>query len=362
MLIRARRALESPGAASEPNVAPMGVATAAGAVPGMAGAAAPGPVVAREEWTVHRFLAAALVFTLLAACSAGREASSGSDSSAAARPRPAAPAATDSVGRALADLDARIAPLGAALDSALSAIRGDSGTARADSAFAAFRGQFELRAESAGVLIGASPLLQRWVYPVGREGYATLDSGAADSLRRYLAPRGLLPQTSEGMLFATANTARLAELFERFLSPPLRGFLSLRRAEESEGFSEDAGLLISWDRLGERVAAWESFISSNPGFQLLPEARYWHDLYLRTYLTGMDNSRVFRNPEGTLEPRVRASYLRYAARHSSMRSGTIVAQYVAMLERNGFKDGPHVAAFLRDRGIGTMIGVQPPAR
>jgi len=309
------------------------------------------------------FLAAAALAAGLGACSRGRQAAPGADTAAVLQPAPmAAPAAPDSVALALADLAERTRPLVASLDSAVAAIRSESGTVRADSALALFRERFELRAESVGAAVGASRVLQRWVYPVTPEGWATLDSGAADSLRRFLSGRVLQPQLGEGMLFATANSAGLAGLFGRYLSPAMREFLALRRGEEAEGFAEDAGLLISWDRLGERVATWERFIEANPGFQLLPEARHWYELYLGTLLTGMDNSRVFGGPDATLQPQVRASYRRFAARHGSTRAGAMVSEYLGVLERNGFQDGPAVRAFLRDRGVATMIGVQPPTR
>ena len=312
--------------------------------------------------TIRGTLTAAVVL-VLAACARGGDSASGSDSSVATLEVPAAATArVDSIGRLFADLDVRIRPLVAARDSALAAIRQDSGTGRADSAFAAFRGQFALRAESVGTAIYQNQPLQRWIWRVRPEGWTDLDSAPADSLRRFLAARGLRAEFSEGNAYAAENTAAMASLFERFLSPAMRSFLAIRRAEEDEGYSEDAGLRISWDQLAERIARWEGFLDANPGFLLVDEGRYWYDNYLAVYLTGMDNSRVFELQRETLDPRVRASYGRFVARYPATRTARIVREYLDVLGRNGWRAEPEVVAFLKANGIQSMIGQQPPTR
>jgi hypothetical protein len=302
---------------------------------------------------------------VLAGCARGGDSASGADSSVATPVVPAAAtaaASVDSIGRLFADLDARIRPLVASRDSAVAAIRRDSGTRRADSAFAVFRGQFALRAESLGTAIYQNQPLQRWIWRVSAEGWTDLDSASADSLRRFLAARGLRAEFSEGNAYASENTAAMGPLFERYLSPAMRNFLAIRRAEEDEGYSEDAGLLISWDQLAERIARWERFLDANPGFQLAGEGRYRYDNYLAVYLTGMDNSRVFEYPRETLDPRVRASYERFLTRHAESGTARIVRGYLDVLGRNGWRAEPDVVAFLKANGIHSMIGQQPPTR
>lgn len=307
---------------------------------------------------VRSFVVIALA---LAACTRGREPAAGADSTQAPVAAPA-PAALDTIARLFADLDARIRPLVVSRDSALAALRRDSGTGRADSGFARFRGELALRAESVGTAILENRTLQRWIWRQNAERYTALDSASADSLRRFLAVRSLRAEFSEGMAYASENTEALAGLFERYLSAAMRRFLDIRRAEEEEGYTEDAGLLISWDQLAERIARWERFIDANSGFQLLGEGRYWHDNYLAAYLTGMDNSRVFESPAETLSPRVRASYERFVARHAGTRAARIVSGYLEVLGRNGWRAEPEVVQFLKDNGIHSMIGQQPPTR
>lgn len=313
-------------------------------------------------WSVSFTIAVILV---LAGCARGGDSASGADSSVATPVVPAAATAAapvDSIGRLFADLDARIRPLAASRDSALAGIRADSGTGRADSSFTLFRGQFFLRAESVGTALSENQILQRWVWRVSAEGWTALDSASADSLRRFLGARGLRAEFSEGTVYASDNTASMASLFERFLSPAMRSFLAIRRAEEDEGYSEDAGLLISWDQLAERIARWERFLDANPGFQLAGEGRYRYDNYLAVYLTGMDNSRVFEYPRETLDPRVRASYERFLTRHAESGTARIVRGYLDVLGRNGWRAEPDVVAFLKANGIHSMIGQQPPTR
>jgi hypothetical protein len=318
----------------------------------------------REEKMVRGSLTVAAILAL-AGCPGGGDPASGADSSVATPVVPAAATAAaplDSIGRLFAYLDARIRPLVASRDSALAAIRADSGTGRADSSFALFRGQFALRAESVGTAIYQNQPLQHWIWRVSAEGWTDLDSASADSLRRFLAARGLRAEFSEGSAYASENTAAMGPLFERYLSPAMRDFLAIRRAEEAEGYSEDAGLRISWDQLAERIVRWERFLDANPGFLLVDEGRFWYGSYLAVYLTGMDNSRVFESPRETLDPRVRASYERFLTRHAESGTAQLVRGYLDVLGRNGWRAEPDVAAFLKANGIRSMIGRQPPAR
>jgi hypothetical protein len=313
-------------------------------------------------WSVSFTVASILV---LAGCARGGDSASGTSSTVATPAVPAAPTAAaplDSIGRLFADLDARIRPLVASRDSALAGIRADSGTGRADSSFALFRGQFALRAESVSTAIYQNQPLQHWIWRVTAEGWTDLDSASADSLRRFLAVRGLRAEFSEGSAYAAENTAAMGPLFERYLSPAMRSFLSIRRAEEDEGYSEDAGLRISWDQLAERIAGWERFVDANPGFLLAGEGRYRYDSYLAVYLTGMDNSRVFEYPRETLDPRVRASYERFLTRHAESGTARIVRGYLDVLGRNGWRAEPDVVAFLKANGIHSMLGQEPPTR
>jgi hypothetical protein len=188
------------------------------------------------------------------------------------------------------------------------------------------------------------------------------DTLRQSAIERMLRPVGCTLLPSEGIYSIDADAHDVLENAGPHLTPAMRRFLELRAAEEAEGFSNDASLCISWNAVSDRVATWEAFIADNPSFLLLPEASYWHDLYLRVYLTGMDNAPVFTYEDDTLDPEVRKSYQRFTGRYSSLASARLVSDYLSLLEREGFSHTEAVEGFLEARGIRSMQAIQPPMR
>lgn len=98
---------------------------------------------------------------------------------------------------------------------------------------------------------------------------------------------------SEGMFYLDVDSNYFLRIFDKQVSNGLNKYLNLRSLELSEGFSEDAGLLISFDKVYERVVKWEELITEYPNSIMLNSANFYFETYLETLLTGMDNSRVF---------------------------------------------------------------------
>ena len=90
------------------------------------------------------------------------------------------------------------------------------------------------------------------------------------------------------------------------------------RSKTAQRVAEDAGLLIGWDDLRQRIGRWETFARAHPA---LPETR---DIVrpevvrlVAFYVIGVDNTRAYdersRSPGGTLriDPQLMASYERF---------------------------------------------------
>lgn len=259
----------------------------------------------------------------------------------------------ESIDTWLAILDARLAPGQRLLDSVGAILRRDSGTTRADSAFAAARVSYARLVDSIGGLMWDDAEFQNWLM---------LDSLQADSAEALLELRGLRLTWSEGSGYASEDTHALRRRFAHFLSLAMQNFLRLRGAEEEEGFSDDASLRISWDQLASRIISWGRFLGSYPVSVPEPEAEAWHDIYLRTLLTGTDNSRIFDWETGKLEAPVREAMGRVIREHPDSQVVALVRGYLELLATADYGDTPAARSFLEARGIRTMLGVQPPIR
>jgi hypothetical protein len=150
--------------------------------------------------------------------------------------------------------------------------------------------------------------------------------------------------------------------FKNRVSPGVRAYLDLRRHELAEGFSEDAGLLISFEQLYQRVKHWEKYLSDFPHTIYTAEAGNYYNTYLKTLLTGMDNSRVFEMDDDVITSEVKAVYEKAMKQDPNMQTVKIITDYYNLLGRHGFKDNDSVAVFLKEHKLSTMLGVQPDTR
>ena len=93
-----------------------------------------------------------------------------------------------------------------------------------------------------------------------------------------------------------------------FLSPAYGRFLAIRQKEMREGFTEDAGAARPLPHAG-RAGGHLGGLSSANTLRLWQreQAAHYRSLYLATFLTGIDNSRVF-GMDGKVEPEVRRAW------------------------------------------------------
>lgn len=167
---------------------------------------------------------------------------------------------------------------------------------------------------------------------------------------------------SEGSAYLDILPDYLYKHFQNRVSPAVERYLSIRRDELAQGFSEDAGMLISFQQLYDRVKTWESFLNSYPANVYTDEAESDYETYLETLMTGMGNSRVFDLETDELIPEVKDIYEREARENPESRTGKIIGPYVDFLARHNFKYTDSVDVFLKERHLSTMLGVQPPLR
>ena len=173
---------------------------------------------------------------------------------------------------------------------------------------------------------------------------------------------GLTLFTSEGTYYVDATYDYYSEIFKDRVSPALNDFLVIRKKELKEGFSEDAGLLISINQLYDRVVDWDNFNSTYPDFYNKKDAQYYYCSYLSTLLTGLDNSPAFDSETGQLIPELKRLYLKVISRNDSLKSTQVIKDYYELLKKSDFKEPENLDQFLKVNELFSMIGVQPETR
>ncbi len=161
----------------------------------------------------------------------------------------------------------------------------------------------------------------------------------------------------EGSFYFDENADFLYQRFSKYLSVSLRDFLNLRRQEAAEGFAEDAGLTISFAKIGERIINWENYLNNYPNSPLKELANYHYQLYLGTFLFGIDNTEVFERKR--LKPEIRKVYESFITKNIKTKSGNLISRYYNVLRSNDFKYTKAAANFLRENQVQILPGFEP---
>jgi tetratricopeptide (TPR) repeat protein len=167
---------------------------------------------------------------------------------------------------------------------------------------------------------------------------------------------------TEGMYYVDVKFDYFEKLFSGKVSSSLNEFLRIRSIELKQGFSEDAILLISFNELYERVITWEKFLNANPNFFLKQQAQFYYEHYFSTLLTGMDNSRTFNIETKELLPEVKDLYEQIIEQKDTLKTTKIIIDYYELLKINGFKQPSSIKEFLNEKGLYSMLGIQPILR
>lgn len=175
-----------------------------------------------------------------------------------------------------------------------------------------------------------------------------------------LAPAGWRLATTEGNYYIAERSGWAEKQLKEALSPGYARYLELRSKEIAQGFSEDAGLLISWEELRVRIVTWEAFLAQYPEFPEKCAIQDYQDTYLRVYLTGMDNSRVFDFDGNRLEPAVKKSYEAFLKENQKSAYFQLISDYYNYLKKNDFVQPQDLNDFLAKKGYKSFLATQPP--
>jgi hypothetical protein len=190
------------------------------------------------------------------------------------------------------------------------------------------------------------------------------DSNSAElgAFRDNLKQCGIGIFTTEGIYYPDAIYDFFYTNFNDRVSVGMKEFLSIRKDEMKQGFSEDAELLISFDEVYQRAKRWEKLLDTYPEIIIKEEAGNYYIMYMETLITGMDNSPVFSSENQTLLPEIRILYEKILKEETGSKTTKIISDYYSFLEQHDFKDNDDIQNFLKDNNLKSMQAVQPLSR
>lgn len=182
------------------------------------------------------------------------------------------------------------------------------------------------------------------------------------TFKNNLAACGVGIFSTEGMYYLDVVPDFFYNNFKNRVSEGVAEYLNIRKDELKQGFSEDAGMLISFEELYHRVKRWENFITKYPNTVYTGEANSYYATYLETLMTGMDNSRTFDLDNNSLLPEIKKLYEKIIKEVPDSPTTKIISSYYSFLARQNFKENDSIQLFLKANNLSTMLAVQPHTR
>lgn len=187
---------------------------------------------------------------------------------------------------------------------------------------------------------------------------------------RELKKNGIDVYFSEGYFYLFQNPQFIYQHFSSYLSESKKEFQKIRTKEITEGFTEDAMVIIPWDSIRKRIINWEKYVKKYPESK---EVSFIQEGLIRQYLSVYLSDRLyddvdedgFEIPEEKQELRkeIKESYKLFIKENKDSRYYPVVRKYYLFLEKKNFIiDDNEIADFLKKENIDTMPGVQPMVR
>lgn len=103
-------------------------------------------------------------------------------------------------------------------------------------------------------------------------------------------------EIGEGYVEITTKPDFYYAIFKNYVTSDYKDYLFLQSEENKVPYSVDAGLIISFKDLGDRVVSWENFMNKYPNSKLMKSVKDEYKMYQMDYLIGEDNTPTYERP------------------------------------------------------------------
>lgn len=167
-----------------------------------------------------------------------------------------------------------------------------------------------------------------------------------------LRQNGFRVSMSEGNHYVDEEAYFLLSNFSGFTSDGIVEFLTIRSKDIKEGFAEDAALIITWDKIGDRIALWDNYINKFPGYPEAKEAKtLLNDAYIPAYVVGANNTPAYDFESRMISNQVKQSYEQFMQKYPNSSYYSFIKGYYDILKRNNFYYNSEAEEYLRQKGI-----------
>jgi len=176
------------------------------------------------------------------------------------------------------------------------------------------------------------------------------DSTADEELRKLLTDmrdKGFKFETAEGYFFPVINY-EFFKKYSSYASDDIKDYIDIMAEESNNIPAKDAELLISWDGVLTRAQSHESYIKKYGSSEKVDEVKQLYKKYVYFTLYGTDNTPLFSYDKKIMVPDAKTSYTSAVANGEGSGFLKMLAGYVEVLEKNGYKLTSEVESFRKN--------------
>lgn len=117
-----------------------------------------------------------------------------------------------------------------------------------------------------------------------------------------------LKEVGEGFVEIETKPDYFYKIFKNFTTKDYEVYLNQKAIENETIYAQDAGLVISFKDLGERIIFWENFLNEYPDSTLKNEVFEDYKYYQDNFLFGMDNTPTYEVDYNINENKIKYIY------------------------------------------------------
>ena len=146
----------------------------------------------------------------------------------------------------------------------------------------------------------------------------------------------------EGMVTIRELPHLYYDVFKDYVTEDYKEYLKIWAKDDEELYQADAGLMISFEELGERIITWENFLNQYPNSKLNVKVTALLNSYREDYLLGMDNTPTldggYDNIPITIDEVAKKEYDRFMKKYPNSPTVELIKYLLENYQNNNIYD------------------------
>ena len=146
----------------------------------------------------------------------------------------------------------------------------------------------------------------------------------------------------EGMVTIRELPHLYYDVFKDYVTDDYKEYLKIWAKDSEELYQADAGLLVSFEEIGERIVTWENFLNKYPNSTLKPKVTALLNSYREDYLLGMENTPTldggYDNIPITVDEVAKKEYDRFMKKYPNSPTVELIKYFLENYQNNNIYD------------------------